>query len=89
MKHIRVNNAATGCTIRMADREDRVPEGREKAELSFSLLNIVLASVQVKDVSKCTYCSILQNGLFLHDYLPGVQFLNSWLTRISRVLAIT
>ena len=34
MKHISVRSAATGCTIKIEEREERVFDGSEKSEVS-------------------------------------------------------
>ena len=51
MKHIKVNKAATGCTIRIADKDDRVLVGKEKSELSSELPKSVFASAPYHSVS--------------------------------------
>ena len=44
-KHIKVNKAAIGCTMRMDGSEDRAPLGREKSELSLASLKSVFPSM--------------------------------------------
>ena len=46
MKHIKVSKAATGWTIRIEDREERVLGETEKSLLSFESPKTVFASVQ-------------------------------------------
>lgn len=46
MTHIRVRRAATGWTMRIEDRPERVLEGSVKAELSLELPKSVFASIK-------------------------------------------
>ena len=47
-KHIRVNKAAIGWTMRMDGSEERAPLGREKSELSLASLKRVFPSVRIE-----------------------------------------
>ncbi len=49
-KHTKVRKAATGWTIRMDDKEDRAPAGREKSLFALSLPKSVCESIEILSI---------------------------------------